>query len=402
MNKEILFFTLVGFYALYVSVKLWVAFRQIEFLQNFKNQSDDFDETQLQSAKEYATAKEKFAVLEHVYEFGIVCFWLFFGIGLLSFALNSQSEIHQALGIVAFFAISFVLELPLKIAATFGLDKKFGFTATTPTLFIGDKLKELALTLVFGGFMSLAAIYFVSYFAMWWLFVFALIAVFILGANILYPNFIAPLFNKFEKLENDEITVGLKELAKKSGFDLEEIYRVDAGKRDTRLNAYFAGMGKSKRVALYDTLLSKLSKEEIFAVVAHELGHFKHKHIFSSIGLMLCVFFILCFGLGKLENIGFESIGLVKNGAGVILLFLLFSPAVLYVFMPIINFVYKKNEYEADAYASKMGLKDEMIKALSTLAKENKAFPYASKTKIFFDYTHPPITARIERLKKIS
>ncbi|MDD3465808.1 MAG: M48 family metallopeptidase [Campylobacterales bacterium] len=402
MDKHILFITIVGFFAFYVCVKMWVSFRQIEFLQNFKPQDDGFDVKELEESRKYALAKEKFAILTHAVEFFVFCFWAFVGISILSSLLTNDSKLYQALGIAAFLAIGFLLELPLSILSTFGLDKKFGFTATTPSLFASDKLKELALTLILGTVMSLAAIYFVSYFENWWVMVFATLAIFIIGANILYPNFIAPLFHKFEKLENDEITSGLRELATKSGFNLEEIYKVDAGKRDTRLNAYFAGLGRTKRVTFYDTLLAKLSKEEIFAVCAHELGHFKHKHLIGSMGMMLFVFFIACFTLGKLDNSFFESLGLAKSGAGVVIVFMLFSPLFLYVFMPLVNFIYKKNEYEADAYAAKMGLKASMINALSALAKENKAFPYASKTKIFFDYTHPPITARLERLKKLS
>lgn len=401
MNNTILFITLVGFYALYSCIKIWVSFNQIGFLQNFKAKDDGFEASELEGARGYALAKEKFAVLEHVFEFFLFCFWVFIGIHAISPLLNNEGKLYQTVGIAVFLIIGFLLELPIKIAATFGLDKKFGFTSTTPSLFVSDKLKELALTTIFGTLMALAAIYFVSSIASWWIMLFALIATFIVGANILYPNFIAPIFHKFEKLDDDSITSGLKELANKSGFSLEEIYKVDAGKRDTRLNAYFAGLGRTKRVTFYDTLLAKLSKDEIFAVCAHELGHFKHKHIISSLGMTLSVFFFACFVLGKLDTSIFESIGLNKNGAGVVMIFMLFSPLFLYIFMPLINFIYKKNEYEADAYAAKMQLKAPMISALTSLSKENKSFPYASRIKVFFDYSHPPITARLERLKKI-
>jgi STE24 endopeptidase len=398
MNENTIFTLLLLFYALYISTKLFVSFSQIRFLRNFAVTDDGFDAEELTKAREYATAKERFAVIDALYEGGVFCFWIFAGLGIISPLISQGSVMMQTLGLIAFLAIGFLLEMPVKIAVTFGLDKKFGFTATTVSLFIGDKLKELALTLIVGGLLSFVAIYFISSFELWWLAVFTLIAVFMLGANILYPNFIAPLFNKFEKLQDEELALGLKELAHKSGFELNEIYRVDAGKRDTRLNAYFAGLGRTKRVTLYDTLLAKLSHEQIFAVVAHELGHFKHKHIIASLGIMLGAFFALTFLLGTLNAAFYDSLALAKNGAGAVVVFLLFSTPILYFAMPLINFVYKKNEFEADRYAAAMGLKDAMIEALKILSKENKAFPYASKIKIFFDYTHPPITQRIEKL----
>ena len=401
MNEALILKLILVFYALYIGIKLFVNLSQIRFLTTFAAETDGFDANEMSNAKEYAIAKEKFSIYETIYEMFIFLFWVFAGLSIIAPLISSNEIFTQTLAVSAFLAINFFLEIPLKIAAVFGLDKKFGFTKTTVSLFISDKIKELLITLVIGGVLSFAAIYFISSFELWWLFVFALIASFIVIANIVYPNFIAPIFNKFEKLDNEEITTGLKDLAKKSGFELNEIYRVDAGKRDTRLNAYFAGLGRTKRVALYDTLLEKLSKEQLFAVVAHELGHFKKKHIFDLMGIMFFEFFWLCYILGTLSTPFYSSLGLTNNGAGAIVIFLLLSAPAMYLTMPFVNGIYKKNEFEADGYAAQMGLKESMIEALKTLAKENKAFPYASKLKIFFDYTHPPITQRIERLKGI-
>ncbi len=401
MSESAIFIFILLFYTAYISIKLFVSVSQISFLKNFSGIDKQFDQNELEKAKEYALAKERFTFMEILYDFALFCFWIFVGLSLLSGMLAADSILTQTLGATLFLLIGFLLEAPMKIWLTFGLDKRFGFTSSSPSLFAMDKLKELLITMVVGAALSFAAIYFISSFKLWWFFVFLLIAFFMVGANILYPNFIAPLFNKFEKLEDEEITGGLKELAHKSGFELNEIYRVDAGKRDARLNAYFAGLGRTKRVALYDTLLQKLSKEQIFAVVAHELGHFKHKHIFLAMGSMLGAFFALTYILGSLGETFYSSLGLHQNGAGAVIIFLIFSSPALYLAMPIINFIYKKNEYEADAYAASMGYKEQMIEALKTLSKENKAFPYASKIKIFFDYTHPPITKRIEKLTTV-
>lgn len=386
-------------YCLYFGIKLLVGRSQERFLKRFAPKDDGFGGDELESSREYALAKEGFLKKELFAEGVLFLFWIFAGFRALSELLGSDSIFVQTSGVILFLLIGFLFESLLSYARTFGIDKSFGFTASTPRLFFADKLKELLLTLIFGGLLSLAAIYFVSATPNWWLWVFGLISIFIVGANILYPNFIAPLFNKFEKLDDSELEAKLKELAKKSGFELDEMYRVDAGKRDTRLNAYFAGLGKTKRVALYDTLLAKLSKEEIAAVVAHELGHFKRGHIYQLMGVMFFEFFILTYLLGSLPEQFFEALGLTKNGGSIVAVFLLFSPVLMYLTMPFVNGIYKKNEFEADAYAAQMGLKEAMQSALRVLSSENKAFPYASKLKIFFDYTHPPITQRIERLK---
>ncbi len=401
MSESAIFIFILLFYTAYISIKLFVSVSQISFLKNFSGIDKQFDQNELEKAKEYALAKERFTFMEILYDFALFCFWIFVGLSLLSGMLAADSVLTQTLGVTLFLLIGFILEAPMKIWLTFGLDKRFGFTSSSPSLFAMDKLKELLITMVVGAALSFAAIYFISSFKLWWFFVFLLIAFFMVGANILYPNFIAPLFNKFEKLEDEDITGGLKELAHKSGFELNEMYRVDAGKRDARLNAYFAGLGRTKRVALYDTLLQKLSKEQIFAVVAHEPGHFKQKHIFLATGSTLAAFFALTYILGSLGETFYSSLGLRQNGAGAVIIFLILSSPALYLAMPIINYIYKKNEYEADAYAASMGYKEQMIEALKTLSKENKAFPYASKIKIFFDYTHPPITKRIEKLKSV-
>lgn len=401
MSESSVFASILLFYVSYTLIKLFVSASQINFLKKFSTDNEQFKQSELVKAKEYAYEKERFAIVEILYDLVIFCFWIFIGLSLLSGMLAATSILTQTFGVTLFLLIGFILEVPIKIWLTFGIDKRFGFTSSSKSLFVIDKLKELLITTLVGAALSFAAIYFISSFELWWFFVFLLIAFFMIGANILYPNFIAPIFNKFEKLEDKEITDGLKELARKSGFELSEIYRVDAGKRDARLNAYFAGLGRSKRVALYDTLIQKLSKEQIFAVVAHELGHFKHKHIFLAMGSMLGAFFILTYVFGSLGDIFYSSLGVVQNGAGGVVIFLIFSSPALYLAMPLINYIYKKNEYEADDYAAAMGYKEAMIEALKTLSRENKAFPYASKIKVFFDYTHPPITKRIEKLKSI-
>lgn len=391
---------LFGFFFIYVCLKLFVSKTQSSFLANFQTQNlAGWDESELNEAKKYALAKEEFSLKESLAELTIFSFWIFLGLKTLSGLLTSDSLALQTAGIVVFLVIASIFELPIKYMSAFDLDKKFGFSVITQKLFWSDRLKELLITAILAALLGFAGVYFIANFESWWIFLFLTLAFFIVAANIVYPNFIAPMFNKFEDLDDEELKSGLKALASKSGFTLENIYKIDAGKRDTRLNAYFAGIGKTKKVALYDTLIQKLPKAQIYAVIGHELGHFRLGHLKQSIGAMFVLFFIFCFALGHIPNIAYESLGLAPTGGSAVVFFLIFSAPAMYIFMPLINGLYKKNEYEADNYAATLGYKNEMIAALRTLAKENKAFPFASKIKIFFDYTHPPITERIKRLE---
>lgn len=391
---------LFGFFFIYVCLKLFVSKSQSSFLENFETQNiTGWDRNELDEAKKYALAKEEFSLKESLVELAIFSFWIFLGLKMIAPLLTSNSLALQTVGIVVFLGVAFIFELPIKYMHAFDLDKKFGFSVITKKLFWSDRAKELLITALLAGALGFVGVYFIANFESWWFFLFLTLAFFIVAANIVYPNFIAPMFNKFEDLDDEELKSGLKALASKSGFTLENIYKIDAGKRDTRLNAYFAGIGKTKKVALYDTLIQKLPKAQIYAVIGHELGHFRLGHLKQSIGAMFVLFFIFCFALGHIPNIVYESLGLAPTGGSAVVFFLIFSAPAMYIFMPLINGLYKKNEYEADNYAATLGYKNEMIAALRTLAKENKAFPFASKIKIFFDYTHPPITERIKRLE---
>ena len=391
---------LFGFFFIYVCLKLFVSKSQSSFLENFETQNiTGWDRNELDEAKKYALAKEEFSLKESLVELAIFSFWIFLGLKMIAPLLTSNSLALQTVGIVVFLGVAFIFELPIKYMHAFDLDKKFGFSVITKKLFWSDRAKELLITALLAGALGFVGVYFIANFESWWFFLFLTLAFFIVAANIVYPNFIAPMFNKFEDLDDTELKETLTQLAQKSGFTLENIYKIDAGKRDTRLNAYFAGIGKTKKVALYDTLLQKLPKSQICAVIGHELGHFRLGHLKQSIGAMFAMFFLFCFVLGHIPKEIYEALGLAPTGGSVVVLFLIFSAPAMYVFMPLINGLYKKNEYEADNYAASLGYKTDMVSALKTLAKENKAFPFASKIKIFFDYTHPPITERIKRLE---
>jgi len=174
---------------------------------------------------------------------------------------------------------------------------------------------------------------------------------------------------------------------------------MDASKRDTRLNAYFAGLGKSKRVVLFDTLLKKLTKEEILAVLGHELGHFKHKDILKNIAVVGVMLFVIFYIFGHLPDALFNELHIPKNGVNIVILALLLSDMIFFVLQPLVNMISRHNEFEADKMGSELVSKKDLASALEKLVSENKHFPKVSKIYSFIHYTHPPILERLEKLK---
>jgi STE24 endopeptidase len=208
------------------------------------------------------------------------------------------------------------------------------------------------------------------------------------------------IFNKFTPLEDEELKNSIEEMMQKVGFKSNGIYIMDASKRDTRLNAYFAGLGKSKRVVLFDTLLNKLSKKEILAVLGHELGHFKNKDILKNISLVGLMLFILFAIFGNLPDSLFKSLNIPKSGANIIMLAILFSEVIFFVLSPIINLVSRNNEFKADEVGSELVDKKALASALKKLVNENKHYPKVSKIYSLIYYTHPPIIERLKRPEK--
>ena len=216
--------------------------------------------------------------------------------------------------------------------------------------------------------------------------------------NVLYPIF-AALFNKFEPLKDEELKNDIENLMSKVGFKSSGIFVMNASKRDTRLNAYFAGLGKNKRVVLFDTLLKKLNKKEILAVLGHELGHFKHKDILKNIAVVGIMLFVLFFIFGNLPGSLFKELMIPKTGANIIILALLFSDLIFFILQPFVNLISRHNEFVADETGAKLVDKKALASALKKLVSENKHFPKVSEIYSFIYYSHPPILERLEKLK---
>ena len=390
---------LLGIFVLYIFFKILLEIREVFFIKKvFPERVSFIDIETYKDAAFYAIYKHTINIFNSLISLFLVVLWLSGGLFIINFLLYKQNNILSELEILyIFFTINYILTLPVTIWEK-SIDKKFGFNVSSWKQFFIDEIKKIVLFIIFGGIFFTGLIYFIDNYKNWWFIGFGFSFTVIILINILYP-FVAAWFNKFEELENEELKNSIENMMKKVGFHSSGIFVMDASKRDTRLNAYFAGFGKTKRVVLFDTLLNKLNKDEILAVLGHELGHFKHKDIFKNIAVVGLMVFTLFFIFGHLPDKLFKELMIPKNGVNIIILALLFSEVLFFVFQPLINLISRHNEFEADREGSELVSKKALHSALIKLIKENKSFPKVSKIYSFIYYSHPPILERLEKLK---
>jgi STE24 endopeptidase len=399
---SLFFWSLFGMYLFYTVSKIYLSLRQINFLE-----SQDPHTPVLLNAADYATArayaleKEQFAIYESFVELLVLVFWIRDGFSLLySLAGFGEWHLNGLFFVLGFFAISFLIGLPFEAYQKFAIDAKYGFNRSSFKLFMQDKLKGAAIFLVLATPIFYVSALFISSFSWWWLAVFALLFTVVVLANMLYASVFAPIFNKFIPLEDGELKSEVTALAHKAGFELSGVFKIDAGKRDSRLNAYFSGFGKTKKVALFDTLIEKLTTKEILAVIAHEFGHYKHGDVFKGIASAGAMLLAFCLIFATVPGAALQSIGLIPDAYGLIVFFTIFSSIIGFFIQPLINILYKKNEFAADKFSKDFGFAEELQTSLTKLSTENKVFPRSEKLYGIFYHTHPPVIERLEALSQ--
>ena len=385
---------------IYVLIKIYISVMQIGYVARAKHMNPVLmTPSRYMKAADYLISTERVKIVETLIEYALFIFWLSWGIRWLDTLTWSMGPVLQAVVAVNLFLIvNYIVELPFSIYKTFVIDERFKFNNMTPDLFISDQIKGGLMTLAVATVLSAAVAWIIMNVPMWWFFSFLLIFAVIVVVNLLYPTIIAPMFNKFTPLENEELNAKIKGLLEKSGFESDGVFVVDASKRDSRLNAYFGGLGRSKRVVLFDTLLQKLNENELLAVLGHELGHFKHHDIYKNIAMLGGILFVGFYIFGHIPTSFFMELGVRETPAMLMVLFMLLISVFLFLFMPIISFVSRKNEYEADRYAAQLCDSSDLVSALKKLVEENRSFPKAHPLTIFFYYSHPPIVERLKAL----
>lgn len=372
-----------------------------------ENLSDIYDKEKYQKSQDYKKTLYKFGKISKAYSLTILLLFFFLDGFLLvdNFARSLfESELLISL---SFFGIIFfgsdILNLPFSLYSIFIIEEKFGFNKTTFRIYFFDKIKSWFITILFGGgILSFIIFQFETVGKDFWIVAWVFITTISVLINGFYAQIIVPLFNKQTKLEEGNLKNDIEKYSKKVGFDLSNIFVIDGSKRSTKANAYFSGFGKQKRVTLYDTLLNKLNDNQIIAVIAHEIGHYKKNHIifnliFSTIqtGLMLYILSLLIYMPIFSEALGIQS---HSFHIGLITFSILYAP-ISEIFSLIFNVFSRKFEYQADHYAKETFNSKHLIEALKVLSKDSLSNLTPHPKYVWWHYSHPTLAQRIKHLQ---
>ncbi|WP_457748285.1 M48 family metallopeptidase [Sulfurimonas sp.] len=396
--------TIVGIYTLYVLITIYVSVMQIGYINLIKRKTPVLlSAADFLKAGNYAVAKEKLSIVNTFVDYLVFIMWIGFGIKyLVSQYYTMANEAWMNIAIVmSFVIINYIISLPFSYYEKFVIDAKFGFNNSSLGQWIKDTFISFVMTVVLGSLVVWGIYEIITNFQLWWLWSFLFIFAVVILINMLYPAFRAMFFDKLTPLQDEALDSEIQKLMDKTGFVSSGVFVSDASKRDNRLNAYFGGFGKAKRVVLFDTLLKKLTTKELLAVLGHELGHFAHGDIYKNIALVGAMLFAMFAIFGNLPDSLYLELGLAKEPYVIMILLMLFMPVLGFIMMPVMGVVSRHNEYEADKMGSELGGSAgsiELANALKKLVTENKSFPLSHPLYIFFHYTHPPV---IERLKEL-
>ncbi|MBT5934645.1 M48 family metallopeptidase [Sulfurimonas sp.] len=395
--------TIVAIYTLYVLISIYTSVMQIGYINQEKNKEPILlDRNDFLKAGNYSVAKEKLSIVSSFVDYLFFIAWMGVGLKALQTNIFLQNEILLNISMVmSFVVISSLLSLPFAYYEKFVLDEQFGFNKSSLGLWIKDTLISFIMTLVFGSLVVWGIYEIISNFDLWWLWSFVFIFGVVILINMLYPAFRATFFDKLTPLQDEELDEQIKDLMDRTGFVSSGVFVSDASKRDARLNAYFGGFGKAKRVVLFDTLIEKLTTKELLAVLGHELGHFAHGDIYKNIAIVGAMLFSMFAIFGNLPISLYLEMGLSSEPYIIMIFLMLFMPVLGFVMMPIMGMISRHNEYAADKMGSELGGPSgaiELANALVKLVTQNKSFPLSHPLYIFFHYTHPPV---LERLKEL-
>lgn len=390
----------IGIYTVYILISVYVSVMQIGYLsQAKKGKNVLLNASEFVTAGEYAISKQRLGLVSTIIEFALLVFWMGYGISWLNAEFLSLSPtLHMITFVLSFIIINSLVNMPFEIYQKFVLDEKYGFNKSTVGLYIKDTLISTVMSLVLGSLVIWGVGSIMNSFEMWWLYSFLFIFGVIMLINMFFPTVRALFFDKVTPLEDGELKSSIEEMMDKTGFVSSGIFVSDASKRDARLNAYFGGIGKTKRVVLFDTLIEKLTPKELLAVLGHELGHFAHGDIYKNMGLMGLLLFVMFAVFGNLSEDLFLELGVAAEPGIIMVLFLLFMPVLGFVMMPLMGIVSRHNEFEADKTGAELGGGENLASALVKLVTENKSFPLSHPLYIFFHYTHPPVMERLKEL----
>lgn len=398
-----------------VVTKLWLASRQIRFVAAHRNDvpaqfSATIPLTAHQRAADYTVERTRLTMLEIVVSAAVlVGLTLLGGVGALDTLLTGwigRGYGQQVALVAAVLVITSVIDVPFEYYRQFGIEQRFGFNRMTKRLFFTDMLKNSLL----GAALGLPLLFVVLWLmnqagSLWWLWTWIVWVAFQMLVLLIYLTFIAPIFNKFEPLKDDALRARIESLMKRCGFAAKGLFVMDGSRRSAHGNAYFTGFGASKRIVFFDTLLARLSGQEIEAVLAHELGHFKRRHVMKRMLVSFVLSLVLLALLGWLAQRTWFYTGLgvtpsldTSNAGAALVLFFLAIPVFLFFATPLGSLTSRKHEFEADAFAASQTDAQDLVSALVKLYEDNASTLTPDPVYTAFYYSHPPASQRIDRL----
>lgn len=395
-------------------VELWLSFRQSRYVHAHRNNIPKAFEQHIelsshQKAAKYTVAKGKFNRIGSIVGMALLLLWtLAGGLALLSKAWLYFGWSEMTTGIVfilSFFVIGTLIDMPLSWYKTFVLEERFGFNNNTSTLFLSDIAKQTVLMLLIGAPLIWGALTLMNSAGdYWWLYLWVAWIGFAILMMWAYPAFIAPLFNKFTPLEDEKLKERVEGLLSRCGFKSQGIYIMDGSRRSGHGNAYFTGLGNNKRIVFFDTLLETLNEDQIEAVLAHELGHFRRKHVMKNMAVMslLSLVSLAILGWASAQSWFYTGLGVdTQSNAMALVLFMLVIPVFSFFLHPFMTSLSRQYEYEADAYAASVSNSEDLITALVALYKENASTLTPDPLVSAIYDSHPPATLRVAHLQRL-
>ncbi|OUX37168.1 MAG: peptidase M48 [Candidatus Pelagibacter sp. TMED273] len=365
---------------------------------------DTYDQSKYIKSQSYTKTNTKFSFLTSTFSLMLNLYFIFGGfynyIDIFVRAYGYNPNVTGLLFFALLFIINDIITIPFSIYNTFVIEQKYGFNKTTFNTYVTDKIKGYFLTILIGGpVLYLILFFFNSYSEYGWLYVWFFLVAFSIIMQPIFITFIAPMFNKFTPLEEGPLLERIRNYLNEIDFPVAKLEVIDGSKRSSHSNAYFSGIGKYKRIALFDTLLDQMDDDEILSIIAHEVGHYKLKHIYSGIllstlqsGIMLYILSIfinntLLFNVFQMENLSVY--------ASLVFFTMLYAPISMVIGI-FFTFISRKNEFSADAYSVKTAkMPDSLISGLKKLSKENLSNLTPHWLNVFLNYTHPPVLTRI-------
>ena len=369
---------------------------------------DFYKKSDYKKAKSYKLDRDKVSLISSLISTILTIIFIFSGVyGKVSdYSLYYfDSPFLQSAGFFLFFLmISTIINLPISYYSIFTIEEKYGFNKSTLSTFIKDKIKGLIISLLIGGFILYISIQLYSFFeANFWLWLWVFLSAIIIFTNMFYTTLIVPIFNKLSPLEEGSLKNKIEKYSKKIGYSLDKIFVIDGSKRSSKANAFFSGLGPKKTIALFDTLIDKHEEDELVAVLAHEVGHYKKNHIKQGLLLSISQVGIICYALQLCLNE--PNLSLALGGLessfhlSLIAFSFLFSPLSIIIGIGM-NIFSRKNEYEADKYAKETYNGESLKNALKKLSSDSLTNLYPHPLYVFVHYSHPPLLKRLEALDR--